>query len=945
MAKSYLKAAIPASIGTAVLPYLVMKKKDNETQRAFEARRRGMMAAVGATAGIAAGHYVPPALIKSAENPISEYLRKARLRAEIDAKAERDKRVAGMSKEELAREAERIRDAKDRRKEGFTGGTLLGRGANVALGASLLTKNVPQLAGARGRQMLYHGTGANAIQGILGDGDKTGLRLEFAGTKGRLNAALMPNAVVRDVLEAQFGGSLRPADLVSMQNRVVSALKMNKDQGRPVLTVIGEEIDKFKEGFGFTPEQIKQLKATMKSSLSQAGLRTYFATSPAKVHTWADDANEADKIKSNLMGGLMENMTEEGTSKAKKRALLSNLLIPLEVATGGLRGEFKDIKQTNDYLESLNVHGEKVSPEFIRNLARKMHDESGGKASFVLGANVPTHDVQMLADFKGVSAPLRLVPALQGLLSNIPGFEGYNPNNDISTAADVDMSNIKHVDMRDADGKVTRYMLDSYKPTKLTAGQRINSLRRAALPAALVGMGADAIYRGVSGRRGILGTAVAKYREREEGQQRKTAAAKGKKFRPYLQTAKDMAQYGVPVLGLGLASSALEDKIGRTIVPVSEAEYNPTSARDNAEGVVRETMRGAAGTGLRVAMAAGLATPSAALGSRLGTKYVKKHLAELIDAGNTNPMAKAVADKALRVGKYGGGAAGVYLPAIGTLGAAFASKKYKESARGQDTLRAELGTSPEEQMRTPWKSAIVPAAATLLGVGAAVGQVRRRFPGLIAAEKRKFALGPLGQILTPGYHADALEQAAADIKSGRGYDDQILNVMRDVNPEILDNFMPRGTKLRDRVDAATDTFYEHLPADVEMYNADIYAAHKHGERVLSELATAKDRVGATFAERKAQLPYPNLQAVRSAVDAGEITAAAAGKHYDELRKLDDEMENMLRTESERVVSAAPERVQKMLERVDYRGLPLTDTLTSRMNRQRAGYTDADGNFI
>lgn len=829
----YIHAAIPGTLLAGGGTYAAVKKRDDETQRAYEARRRGLAVAAAVGGGVAGGQFIPPMLVKrAARSWISDYFAGERAVADAETARAHQEAEKALSPEERARIEAEAKERKQRRAEGFMPGGLVGRGIGTTFGAALMAKNIPQLSAAKGSQMLYHGTGHNALQGILSDDEaRSGLRMEFAGTKGRLNASLMPNSIVRDLLMSEFGGDLSADQLVAASNRIEQGLKANASVGRPVLDVISDELDQLKGEFGLSDAQLKDLKARAETGLSQAGRRTYFANSPNKVHTWADDKKEGEKIvdaiERAVEGGDFSagDITDAAAMRRKMLGVTADLGI--ELATGGLRGELRDMKQAHDYLSTLDVHPERVSPEFLRNLAR----EKGDTASFVLGARVPTSDVQTLADFKGVRTLLQFSPGLQGILGRIPGFEGYNPNNDISTAKNLARQNIKHVDVMDKDTKrVTRYMLDSFDPTSISLGSRLKSMAGAAMPLAATVAGADAIYRGVSGRRGILGTAMQAYKDRTSNQpaQEKRAG----KYSPYINTAKNTLMYGVPILGTGALIGAGMDRIGREIVPVTQAEYDPISARDHVEGTAREAARGIAGLGLKAGTAAVLGVPGALLGRKLFNKYLDTHMAELIDAGRRDAKVHARVAGAKLIGNRLAGTVGAVLPMYAASAAEPVIAKYREAARGQDDLRTELGTTPEEQMETPWRSTILPAAAVLGGTGFAAGQIRRFFPGMLAKVKRGIAL-EAGPMVAPRSYTEAVESMASEASKGRRLDMKAVEALRPL--ERMESTVPEASELHPRIAKALDTIYENIPDDAESFNADRYIRRKYGEQAEGAL--------------------------------------------------------------------------------------------------------------
>lgn len=741
---AYFHAAVPSALLAGGLPYAVMRKGENESDEKFRARRRGMIAASSALGFVAGGQFIPPALLGKAMKKTGGLRAKVRGMLEAEGKSskaqlqeQRDKALQmllfGSNKR---KEEQRSKRRAKRKKEGFVGRGRIASGLLGLGGLGMISKNLPQVAGAKGSQLLYHGTGAGPIGGILSDDPtKSGLRLEYAGTKGRLNAHLMPNAVVKEILESS-DLDIDNMELARVQAKVNAAIKSN--EGTPIGDLIKREIADFATHNELPAHQTDKLKKRAVSALKNAGMRIYFGDSPDKIMHWSDNLNEADKIFAGLgaeFGG------EDGQLASQLKMQKAIAKAGFDVSTGGVVPEFQGMRQQHKFMRDLSLHPERVSPSFIRDLAKNHAGDQ--PLQFALGAHIPTEDVQMLADFKGIRTPLRLSPGIQSILGTLPGFHGYNPSADISTAKDVGRSAIKHVDVLDPNSnKTTRYMLDSYEAPKLTGMQRLKSLRQAAVPLALTGIGADAIYRAVSGRRGALGTVLERYRARKEKRREqkleKTSAAT---HRPYMTAAKNTLKYGVPVLGLGLGLGALQDIVGRTVIPVSGAEHSPESLKDDVEAIARESTRKGVGKLAKGAINWAALGAGGSLGAYLAAKKVKASLPRLVELAqdasaseHDRKMAKDFLESRIAIAKKLGASAGAMVPGIGLLGATVALNKYKRAARGQDDLRTELGESPESQMKTPWKSAIVPGIATAAVLGTGLASASKHFPGLIRGQ-------------------------------------------------------------------------------------------------------------------------------------------------------------------------------------------------------------------
>lgn len=747
-----------AAVG-GVAPYAILRRGDDEDEEVFNARRRGI-AAAGAVAGGVLGSRIVPHLTvdrfsekrasvvkeikRGADGFLGGYF--ARQRAEGEA-AERDMLKAqyeGMSAQERRAQQEefdkRREEAERRKKLGFQPRPILSRAAETAAGGALIAKNVPQIPFARGRSLLFHGTGAGGVQGIMRD-DGGGLDVRYAGTKGRLNAVLVPNALTKTLLENGAGVHLQDTDVARIQNDIVNRLKAAR--GEPVIESINAALNSLAEKRPELSEIIEKTRTEMPNALSNAGVRIYFANSPHNVMTWSDDSNELQKIMNQAMDKAKDSATKPKVGVTGQ--MMGNVgRDVLDFVTGGATDVGRQYVNAADYQKSLQFHPDKLTPAQVQELASR----APVGTAFAFGVDVPTRDVKMLADFKGVAPFLRLSPRLQGLLGKMPGFEGYDPNNDISTARNVGRENIKFIDIQHPNEAPKRHFLTSYSPEKLSIGDRLRGVRSAALPLALTGLGANMIYRGVSGRPGAIQDTITAAKKRYiDGQtpdETKTAAAPTSgnygKFRPTLNTAKLVGKYGLPAMAVGTGIAAIDQAIGDKIMPVKDYEIEPLTAEEEARGVQRDFVRGMQGTALRAGAALGLTALGAKVGSNIARKKLQQMFPDLEAALKAAPndqgllALKNMLDKG---GSRAGALAGTQLPGLAAIGGAMTSRALNAARRGDDPLREQLGETRQEIAATPWKSAIAPAVGTLVGGTYAGSRVAKNFPGMLASLRRK----------------------------------------------------------------------------------------------------------------------------------------------------------------------------------------------------------------
>lgn len=410
---------------------------------------------------------------------------------------------------------------------------------------------------------------------------------------------------------------------------------------------------------------------------------------------------------------------------------------------------------------------------------------------------MPTEDAQVLADFKGLRTPLRASPALQSNLSAIPGFEGYDPNRDISTARNVDMGNIKHVDVIDpGTQKATRYFLDSYSPTKLTMGQRAKALGKTIAPLAFAGLGANMLYRGVSNRKGALGKVVRSIKQRlgkkdDKKNQKKTAS----KFTPFRDAAKTTLTYGVPLMALGAGQGILTDKIQQKILPVTDREINTLTAADEIHKTKRETVRKAVGIPLSMLVGLGGAGILGLAGSRAGRKYIQRNFGSLDKAleATSDPAVKKRIETMKKnlgsVGALGGAYAGFALGGMGTGLGKMVAQKRKMATRGDDPLREELGETREQIAKDPNKSMILPGLLGLGIMGGTIGAAKKYYPGMI----RKMKSDMVFKDRVPGM--DLIRKASGVEPTAKIVPDfNVAGLLPETAAEALEDYVKATTK-------------------------------------------------------------------------------------------------------------------------------------------------------
>jgi hypothetical protein len=768
-----------AVIGGAV-PYVVMRPGENEEEDVFNARRRGIAAASAVAGGVLGSRILPhltvdrfiekrgsaAAVAKDARREaggfLDSYFRSQRLEGEKAEREEMQAQLKGMTAAQIRAQekefAERREETERRKRQGFQPRPLISRAAETAAGGALIAKNVPQIPFARGRALLFHGTGVGGVRGILREGDEGGLSVRYAGTKGRLNAVLVPNALTKTLLENGAGKHLGDADVARIQNDIVNRLRQAR--GTPVIEAINAALNSLAETKPELGGIIEKTRKQMPTALSNAGVRIYFANSPHNVMTWSDDSNELQKIMNQVATKAKDAATNPKSGGFAQDSLGRLGRDALDFVTGGATDVGRQYLNAADYQKALQFAPDKITPAQAQELAAKAPTGS----AFAFGVNVPTRDVKMLADFKGIAPFLRVSPRLQGLLGKMPGFEGYDPNNDISTARNVGRENIKFIDIQHPGQAPTRHFLTSYSPEKLSIADRLRGVRSAALPLALTGLGANMIYRGVAGRPGAIQDTITAAKRRfmdnqptdatkQPPEETKTAApATYGKFKPMRNMAGLVGKYGLPTLAVGTGIAATDQFIGDKIMPIKDYEIEPLTAQEEARGATRDIYRGLQGGMLRAGVGMGIAALGAKAGSSIARKKLQQMFPDLEAALKANPNDKGLLALKNMLDKGGGrigGLAGLQLPGIAAVGGAMTSRALNAARRGDDPLREQLGETRQEIAASPWKSTIVPALTTL-GVGTyAGGQVAKNFPGMLSSLRRKVmfeGVDPIGAL-------------------------------------------------------------------------------------------------------------------------------------------------------------------------------------------------------
>lgn len=527
----------------------------------------------------------------------------------------------------------------------------------------------------QGRSTLYHGTDLPAAASIIqspkgidpdyaGKGTRGILDLaEDEGKKGRINRYLMGESLVRR-LESK-GVGIPDANKIEIAEDFHKLVDSGVKSGDAAKQVTKSHLDKLVASGSLKADDAKGLISSLQDDLSRHGHRVYFGVHPSDVAVWGSGKGEGG-----IAAEKMQRMAERGQLRNQARAFA-------EVFTGGAPSMVEDQVKRLKYKPSVTetMTGAQAAEELAR-LAREKT-----KMRTVFGASIPTSQMGYLEDFPGLKHLMGANPGMRHSLSQF--LETYEPGRDISFPHAVPRENLQSVDLIDEAGKVRRINISDAK--KAARGRLLPRLRRAAIPAAIAGLGGYTTYRAFKPAKKL----VPKDSPLADTSQVKTAGSPGKDWR-------GVAKYMVPALAgsaaLGIGSGALMDKI----IPEKKAKTLGDKAGEEAKKQARlmaaslvtsfGSMGAGAGIGAHLARRRGLPGVVGALTGAMGGGVAGLFggtggLAgrEIAKTPELNPRMALLPEKAkdyIRENPWIGGVEGAALTGALPVGGLYAFRKY-----------------------------------------------------------------------------------------------------------------------------------------------------------------------------------------------------------------------------------------------------------------------------
>ena len=607
-----------------------------------------------------------------------------------------------------------------RRAEGKDTSGPIARFTKGTLGATLMYRNVPQAAKyIRGRATLYHGTNPDSLQSILKNEAGAGLKTEFAGTQGRLNAELIPNHVMTNAL--QTGEQFTEGELQLMQTRLGDYIATPElRRGKKLPELVRQEAERMLASKSIDPARKKQIADKIVSGLSDRGMRIYAGEHPSQVATWSKPGNEGEKIIQGFAAGQVDHPAA----------------MAVDVFTGGGLSAVQDITSRSKYKPTSVENVSFSDPEFLERIKKNYPGVKATKAETVqdvianslndiikkvapdanektyqavIGFQTPTAELSNLKDFPVLRRYVQVNPGLQATLKKVPGFETYEPGRDMSLPHDISNKNFKTLDFIDETGeKVHRFVNKDFEAPSLTMRQRLRSLGRGALPLGLAAFGADLAQSAVTGNRTYTARgAEALWKKllgnKKDGQSQETKQAAIARFSPVKDTAKAMGKYIIPGMAFTTGAGLLAGHAALQSIPLSEKETD-----DKAPAFEKALER--------------------------ATQDLKRSAIAEMGLGIVMPAAGGIVGSMLPATDIKGR---ILKGALGTLGGAMASlpartvyQNYIDAKRGNSVLAENVGVNKKQIQDN---AALISALPTALGGSAIMGSgvygYKKYYPG------------------------------------------------------------------------------------------------------------------------------------------------------------------------------------------------------------------------
>jgi hypothetical protein len=578
-------------------------------------------------------------------------------------------------------------------------------------GAGILRGNLtPVIAGIKGNADMWHGSPAhNLMPNELGGGIlNEGLDLRHAGKNQRLNSLLMSNSA-QSMLEEYLGKQgrkLTPEDEEYLFNMIK---KINQDaghtaesaamramsgavegKGMPASEIMSDAIRSaetahMQEGGKFSkfksladrvmdrvPELSKrfnvpeeELRQHFNKNIGRLGKRVYFGTSPESVSFWSGHGNEAGFAGGKLMGDMQRS---HGAHPSDLESLkLQGKIIGSSVANQLTGGYFNTVKEKLKYGRPDSVHT-LSDLDALKAHLRVMGDDLG-KHNVMMQYSIPTGTLDSMADFPIARRIIQSSPALKDLMGNF--MPQADPSKDMSITENVSPKKIKTVDLVDkATGKLKqRIHISNHEKTPFNflggKGNRLNTLKNIAAPAALSLVGANLLHKAIAPNKKTKVKNIADdIPDLETSKDKKKGLAKKAASDPKMLAAL----LGVPVAaGLGIAGGTylsdkalnrknyqmLPEELEKKFTSKEKEDYNNRAINEYTKGMIGANAATVAGTALGTFADMSPLSYKAGLGGYLGSQLLTPVLSSQIAQAEKAPETVVpFADKIPAVEKF-----------------------------------------------------------------------------------------------------------------------------------------------------------------------------------------------------------------------------------------------------------------------------------------------------
>lgn len=569
---------------------------------------------------------------------------------------------------------------------------------------------------------LNHDAGADTQTGMV----RSAVGAGHGASKDTVDAAAKAFGSTGDALKGHLGSA---EEILKMHE--AASMRDSAGNFKSVADRVMDRIPELSKRYN-VPEH--ELKEYFDKNIGRLGKRIYFGTSPESVAYWSGMGNEAgyaagkaadvsgaaDLLKEPkrpeypkynppyknddhsawtkyqaehdaLLDAHQENLRKynkdkDAFTKAQDSAKLKSTAKDigkgmLNQATGGYANTLEEKLKYGRPESTLKLPNVEALKAHLHAMGDELHNHN-----VLMNFSVPSGTLDSMADFPVVRRVIQSSPGLKDMMGRF--FPQADPSKDLSVSENVSHKRLKAVDLVDkTTGKVKqRIHLENYEKAPLRflggKGNRLNTLKNIAAPAALSIIGGNLIHKAFSSKH--KGPKLADKikdvsQESTDKKNVKKAAADPKIIAALL---------GIPtVAGLGFAGgSYLADKamnrkpyyglpkeLESKFTPAEKEEYMMRAAKENVKGMIGGQMANAVGTGLGTFADRLPASLAATAGGYVGSQLMVPAVSSQISMAENNPdTILPFASKFPKIDKFirnhpyitGGAAAGLTLGAL-----------------------------------------------------------------------------------------------------------------------------------------------------------------------------------------------------------------------------------------------------------------------------------------